>query len=120
MGKLKAAPAAIARPDAPVAGSVPKSLASRPSMPAAAPLQGAEKARADMSRFGAAGAAERFLAANPVKDAQARIAQRGAAKAAATAELDAVDPKFAAQGMKQAAFAQRAGTGASRFRTAMR
>lgn len=128
MGKLPAAPAAIASPTAApasgamVTGGVPAALA-RPAgmaMAAAAPLAGKEKAQADMMKYGVGGAAERFLAANPAKDAEARIAGRDAAKVAAKAALDAVDPRFASQGMRQPAFGQRGGTGVSRFRTAMR
>lgn len=124
MGKLQAAPAAIAAPGAPpaAAGGVPASLARPAGMPAATPppLAGKEKAVADMAKYGTTGAAERFLAANPAKDAQARITTRNTQQAAVKAELDAVDQRTASQGLGQPAFGKRAGTGSSRFRSAMR
>jgi hypothetical protein len=91
MNKLADAPASIARPSSQFrtapAGVAPRAVAQQP-------LQGADKARADMAKYGTTGAAERFLAANPAKDAEARIAKRNTAAATAKAELDAVDPRY--------------------------
>ena len=85
MSKLTKAPAAIARPDAPMMGAVPKSLALRPGMPAAAPLQGREKAMADMAKYGVGGAAERAVAVQ-MKD-QARRAEADKTKLAGRQSL---------------------------------
>jgi hypothetical protein len=80
MSKLSDAPASIARPAAPVAGSVPRSLALQSGKPAdaPAPLAGKAKARADMASYGVTGAAERAIA--DVMTTQARdsaLAQSG-------------------------------------------
>ena len=124
MSKLQTAPAAIAAPGAPptASGGVPATLARPAGMPAATPppLAGKEKAQADMAKYGTTGAAERFLAANPVKDAEMRIATRRANQLAQKLALDAVTPPSLAGGMSQPALGQRAGTGASRFRITMR
>jgi hypothetical protein len=91
MNKLADAPASIARSSSRFR-TTPAGVASRAV--AQQPLQGADKARADMAKYGTTGAAERFLAANPAKDAEARMAKRNAAAATAKAELDAVDPRY--------------------------
>ena len=124
MGKLQAAPAAIATPSAPpaAASGVPAALARPAGMPAATPppLAGKEKAVADMAKYGTTGTAERFLAANPVKDAEMRIARQRANQLAQKLALDAVTPPSLVGGMSQPGYGQRDGTGASRFRMAMR
>jgi hypothetical protein len=86
MRKLAAAPASIARADAPTAkpvvpavGGAPAMLA-KPAAPAAAPapLAGKAKARADMASYGVTGAAERAIA--DVRTTQAKdasLAQSG-------------------------------------------
>jgi hypothetical protein len=100
MNKLADAPASIARPSSQFrtapAGVAPRAVAQQP-------LQGADKARADMAKYGTTGAAERFLAANPAKDAEARMAKRNAAAATAKAELDAVDPRYNAPTLAKSA-----------------
>lgn len=102
--KLPAAPAVFAGPNAAPSAAIPSTIAKpsgmAPAMAAPAPLVGAEKAKADMAKYGVMGAVQRSMDATAATKAASRqTAWRSATKSPAVKPMSPLPPKPSPQSL---------------------